>query len=508
MESGRKKQMALGAIISYLAIGARLLSGLLYTPVILKSLGQSEYGVYSLCISFTGYLTIFNAGMNAAYVRYYIQAKETGEQRVEKLNGTFLKIFFALGIVGFAAGMLIGVNCTTLFGSRILPSEYTVLKKSFYILAVIVFLTSVNGVFNSAIIAHEKFVIGKLVDFLHTLLIPVITIPFLLLGHGSVTILAVQAVLTAGMLIFNSLYSIRKLNMKFMWKTTDTMLLRSIAIFSGLITIQAIMDQLNWQVDKLILARVRGADEVAVYSVGSQFNSIFMLVSAAITGVFITEINRLVAHREDLRVSDLFVRSSRILAYVSIFIMSAFIFFGKPFIALWAGPGYENAYTVAVLIMLPVTFSLSQGLGQDIARAKNLHKTQILSNICVCVLNFLVSIPLAIKFGAVGSAWGTFGCEVVICVIVQPIYYHKVVKLNIKEYYMEMLKLVPGWLIPFAAGAALMFFNLVRPTYSSIFAYAVLYTAIYAVSIWCISLSDKEKRDVKGVIAKFMRAMT
>ena len=75
MGNSKRKQMSLGVILSYISIAVRLLAGILYTPILLHTLGQSQYGVYSLCISFIGYLTILNAGVNAAYIRFYVQEK-------------------------------------------------------------------------------------------------------------------------------------------------------------------------------------------------------------------------------------------------------------------------------------------------------------------------------------------------------------------------------------------------------------------------------------------------
>ena len=505
MNSERKKQMTAGVVFSYLSIAFKIISGVIYTPIILHSLGQSEYGVYSLCISFIGYLTILNGGMNAAYVRFYVQSKEKGDYSGRSINGIFLKIFFVLGAVGMLAGFLISANAEVLFGSKILPNEYEIFKKSLSVLSVTVLATSLNGVFSSCIIAHEKFVVGKLVDLLHTVLVPLVTIPFLLRGFGSVAVVTINLALTVLMLLANGLYAVCRLKMRFDLKHTDYVFLKSVAAFAGFIAIQSVMDQLNWQVDKFILARVKGADEVAVYSVGSTFNAYFITIAAAVAGVFIAEINRLAAREKSEQLSDLFVRTSRIFAQVAVFIMSGFIFFGKPFIERWSGSEYTQSYYVGVLIMLPVTVSLSQGLGQDIARAKNLHKIQILINTAVAFLNFLVSIPLAKKFGAIGSALGTFGCEIIICVFVQTLYYQKIVKINMKEHYIEMLKHIPGWIIPFAVGAVLMIFRFVHPTYGSIFLYAVLYTVIYAASVWCISLSDREKGYVKSAIAKLVK---
>lgn len=500
MENERKKQMTLGVFFAYFSIVAKILSGILYTPIILKSLGQSEYGVYSLCLSFTGYLTIFNAGMNAAYVRFYVQAKEKGNYSLKKLNGMFLKIFALLGVVGMLGGLLLSFFAEPLFGSRLLPEEYVILKRSFVVLAFLILFTSLNALFSSAIIAHERFIVGKLVDLLHTIILPVVTVPLLLAGCGSIVVLLTNLVFTVGMLAFNAVYAVKKLNFRVELSATDKDLLRSVAVFSGFIALQGVMDQVNWQVDKLLLARFKGADEVAVYSVGSQFNSYYMTIANVIGGVFITEINRMAAHKDDQALSALFVRVSRILTQVVVLIMSVFIIFGKPFIARWAGAGYEKSYYVALLVMLPVTVSRSQGLGMDIARAKNLHKLQISINFGVCILNFLVSIPLAKAFGAVGSAFGTFSCEVAICILIQSVYYQKVVKLDMFAYYREMMHLLPGWVVPFFFGWVLNHYGLIKSSYGSLFTFGILYFMVYAASVWLIALNKQEKGYIKRMV--------
>ena len=108
MNIKKKTQMSLGVVLSYLTIAVKLLSGILYTPIVLHTLGQSQYGVYSLCTSFIGYMTILNAGVNAAYIRFYVQEKMIHEDNVEKLNGLFFKIFIILSIIVFFLWI---VNC-------------------------------------------------------------------------------------------------------------------------------------------------------------------------------------------------------------------------------------------------------------------------------------------------------------------------------------------------------------------------------------------------------------
>ena len=53
-------QRKTGALLSYVSIFVNTIIQLLYTPLLIKMLGQSEYGLYSLVASIIGYLTIMD----------------------------------------------------------------------------------------------------------------------------------------------------------------------------------------------------------------------------------------------------------------------------------------------------------------------------------------------------------------------------------------------------------------------------------------------------------------
>lgn len=493
MNQSKKKQLSLGVVFSYITIIAQCLSGVIYTPIILSSLGQSEYGVYSLCISFSGYLTIFNGGMNAAFVRFYVQSKTKDEKKIPALNGLFARIFMALSVLSLIVGFFISWKAEWFFGSKISASEYALLKELFVILSFSTCVTVINCIFSSLIIANEQFIFGKLVNLLQIVLAPVITIPLLLNGHGAVAVFTIKLLLTIMATVFNAWYCFTKLKAKFEFTAIDKALLKSILVFAGAIVIQSVMDQLNWQVDKFVLAWTSGTTEISIYSIGSTLNNYYITLAMALADVFIAEINRLVALKEDKAISDLFIKTSRIFALLVFLIMSGYCIYGKVFIMRWAGTDYEMSYYVGLLLMLPVTASLTMGLGQDIVRAKNVHKTQIIINAAVAGCNFLVSIPLAMKFGAVGSAFGTFICDVIICIFIQSIYYQKVAKLDMKAYYREMFRMLPGLIVPVVYGTTIVKMHLVKVSYPSIGLHILIYVCIYAASMWFFAMNDYEK---------------
>ena len=81
-----------GAILSYVNIVATVVVGLLYTPIMLRLLGQSEYGLYSLIGSVVGYLSVLDMGLGNTIVRYTAKNRVDGtEQKEAELNGLFLQ---------------------------------------------------------------------------------------------------------------------------------------------------------------------------------------------------------------------------------------------------------------------------------------------------------------------------------------------------------------------------------------------------------------------------------
>ena len=67
----KSSQIKLGALISYLQMALGIVVGLVYTPVMIRLLGKSEYGLYNTVSSVISMLSLLNLGFNSGYIRYY-----------------------------------------------------------------------------------------------------------------------------------------------------------------------------------------------------------------------------------------------------------------------------------------------------------------------------------------------------------------------------------------------------------------------------------------------------
>ena len=69
-------QLKMGSILSYLQMALNILINLVYTPIMIYTLGKSEYGLYQTVTSTISMLSILSLGFNASYVRFFSKYKQ------------------------------------------------------------------------------------------------------------------------------------------------------------------------------------------------------------------------------------------------------------------------------------------------------------------------------------------------------------------------------------------------------------------------------------------------
>ena len=77
-------QLKKGAVLSYLNIVLTNVIGLVLTPFIIKSLGDAEYGLYTLIGSLVAYISILDFGLNNTIVRFVAKYKAQGDVKGEQ----------------------------------------------------------------------------------------------------------------------------------------------------------------------------------------------------------------------------------------------------------------------------------------------------------------------------------------------------------------------------------------------------------------------------------------
>ncbi|SFG64991.1 lipopolysaccharide biosynthesis protein [Oribacterium sp. WCC10] len=500
-----KNQRKIGVLLSYASEIIKIITSLVYTPIMLRLLGQSEYGLYQLVYSVVSYLSLLSLGFTASYVRFFSRYKARGqEDEISRLNGMFLTVFIVIATIAVVCGSVMTIKIEAIFKNGLTTDEYDTARILMMLMVLNLALTFPNSVFTCITSAHEKFFFQRLLLVLQNLLNPFLTLPLLLMGYGSIAMVVVTTVITIAHLVSNIWFVCFRLHAKFIFKGFDFSLLREIWGFTFFIFLNQIIDQINWSVDRFLLGRMIGTSAVAIYSLGAQINSMYIMLSTSISSVFVPKVNRIVAETNDDReLSVIFNSVGRIQFLVLSLVMTGFIFLGQPFMRFWGGKGYVDSYYVALWLIIPVTVPLIQNLGIEIQRAKNKHKARAVVYFCIAIANIFLSIPLIRQFSSIGAAIGTAVALIVGNILFMNWYYHKHIGLDIPAFWKNILSFIPALILPAITGVAIMKFAHVNNLLQLIL-WAIVYGIVFSISMWLFGMNESEKGMILNIKNKII----
>lgn len=438
-------QLKAGVVLNYVVIFLNTVVGLLYTPYMLRMMGQSEYGLYSLVASVIAYLTVLDLGFGNAIVRY--TAKFRAEKKTEEqyeMFGMFFLLYLVIGIIAFGIGLGLYFNVDTLFGNTMTAVELGRARIMMLLLVANLAFTFPMSIWGSIIQAYEDFVFQKSLNIIRIILNTVVMICLLHFGYKAVAMVVVQTIFNVLTLVLNFIYCRRKLNIHiyFRFKHFHWGFLKEVAIYSFWIFLNAIMDRVYWSTGQFVLGAMVGTAAVAVFAIAIQLEGMYMQFSTAISSVFLPKVTAMVAtNRSRKEISDLFIRTGRIQYIVLAYILSGFIIFGRQFIELWAGAGYSDAYMISLLFFIPLTVPLIQNLGITILQARNEMKFRSVLYIIIALVSLAMQIVLTSHFGGIGCAMGVSGALVVGQILIMNVYYRRRQDLDIMTFWKEISKM-------------------------------------------------------------------
>ena len=221
-----------GVILSYISEIIKILSALIYTPIMLRILGQSEYGLYQLVYSVVSYLSLLSFGFTASYMRFYSRAKaKSDENEVSRLNGMFMVIFLVIAAICILCGIVMDRNIQLIFSDGLTREEYPTARILMALMVLNLALTFPNSVFDAFTSSRERFLFQKLLVVLQNLLNPFLALPLLLMGYGSIGMVCVTTFLTIAKLVVNVWYSLKKMHIHFIFRGFKFRVLKEMWIF-------------------------------------------------------------------------------------------------------------------------------------------------------------------------------------------------------------------------------------------------------------------------------------
>lgn len=500
-------QLKTGVILSYLNLALSTLIPFFYTPVMLRMLGISEYGLFSLSNSVISYLSLLSFGFGGTIVRYitFYRAKDE-QEKVQRTFGLFLMLFSAIALLVMACGVIISWQADNIFHQGLTDAE---IDKMRLLMLIMTFNTAVSfpiSVFSSVIMSYERFIFKKLIDMILTVAAPLSNLVMLYLGFASVGMaLANTAIqfLTLPLLVF---YCYRVISVKPKIGKLEKGVIKEMVLFSGYTFLGSVVDMLFWATDKVILGMLTSTVMVAVYNIGSTFNGMVTNLSAAVSNLLAPKTTTMVAKEAKKKeLSDLFIKVGRLQYFIVLLAVSGFAIFGREFIYLWAGAEYSDAYFIALLTLIPLCVPLIQNTGLSIVMAQNKHKFRSVTYLIIAIANVVSTYILVPYMGAIGAALCSAISYIVGQGIVMNIYYYKVTEIDIPGFWKSIAKMsiAPLFVIGIACVAKIW---IGFDNWLLFFGGVIIYSIVFALAMFYFSFNSYEKdlliKPLQKLIAK------
>jgi O-antigen/teichoic acid export membrane protein len=290
----------------------------------------------------------------------------------------------------------------------------------------------------------------------------------------------------------NAYYCLSTLKVKFKLHFWDKNFICELFFFSFFIFLAMIVNEAYWRTGQIILGAVIGTAAVAVYSITVQLASAFMSFSSAVSGVFFPHLSAISAKTDDMKpINEIFIKIGRIQFIIISLVFSGFLIYGKQFVILWIGDGFKDAYFYAVILFSALLIPVVQNTGVFILQAKNKHYFRSIALFCLAVVNIIISIPMAKKYGGLGCACVTGGCILLGQGLILNIYYSKI-GIDIKSFFKNIIFMAPPALIVCLTGFAVERFFLTADVYA-LAGKIILFSALFFALMYKFAFNQYEK---------------
>lgn len=394
------QQIKYGAIVSYLALFINLVSGLVYTPWVIKSIGREDYGLYTLAMSVIT-LFVFDFGLSNAVARFLSMYLAEGRQdKVDNCMGLVAKLYLYIDMFFFVVLTAVYFFIPSIY-QELTPEEIEKFKVLYTIAAISTVISFPFLPLNGVLTSYEKFVQLKVCDVIQKVLVVVSMTICLVMGYGLYALVLVNAI--SGILCIGmKIWCINKYtNLSVNIKHEDKVLLKEIVTFSGWTTVLSICQRLIFTIAPTILGLYSGSVPIAIFGIAMSLESYVFSFSTVFSGMFLPKVSRILT-TGDGDLMPIMIKVGRIQLIIVGAIVMGFVCLGRHFIDLWVGDGFNESYICTVLIIIPSLLQLPQEIGIQAIIAENKVKQQAIVYLIMAGVNIALSFILAKYYGPIG----------------------------------------------------------------------------------------------------------
>ena len=396
-----------GSTVNLAEHGLKLGLMFVITPLMIKHLGEKDYGIWLLALAIIGWLRLLDLGISFSGTRFLGRA--LGSENAEEYLSLTKTLTWLFNWIGLASLILTAAICLAL---PIWISDPSLLGKVRWLILGFGISTGLRfwtRIFEVVLKSHVRYDLIGIASIIKSALQGGLIIYFLLTGHGLVTLLILfiaTDVLDQGILILFARRVHPETKISFRPGNADG--IKPLLRYSATAMVTSSGHNLRSGIDPLIIAHVSTVAAVPVYSVGARFLTVFSdIINAIFGGNFLAAFSQLHGRDDQALLTKSFLSSIRHSAAIAVLGGSALLIYGPAFIDRWVGPAFGDSAIVLLILTPPTVLALMQYPIWGFFYSQNKQHWLAALTFGGGLFNVALSLILAQRIGFFGVVWAT-----------------------------------------------------------------------------------------------------
>ena len=492
---------------NYVGIAGAIIIAFLLSPFLVHTLGDTQYGIWSIVSALTGYMALLDLGVSSAIAKYVARFKALKDYHsLNTVIASGLAIMIVVGVLLVILSPLLASGVVRLSGIEgpLADTVYTLV----IVASIDICIFVITGVLIGSMYGFQRFEVINAVNLTVSLIRALLFYYALTHGYGLVTmgIISLVGNIVAGLCMLLAL-KMTEPNVRINLKKAERPTVVSIFNFSKFTFLSMVAMQLVYYSDAFVIGYFMSAAAITYYtipwSLAEYTNKLILAVAQTFTPVFSGQD----ATEGNDDIYQTYITGTKLMLFISNLLCGGVLVVGYYFLSIWMGPHYAEKCAVILSIMF-VTQAVKgpQLLSYSILLATSRHKIFSFYNFCFSILNLALSIILIQKYELIGVAVGTAITQIIFYGIITPILANRVLGSSLWAYTRDTyLRAIPSTLTLLLVLAYLC--SRVTPDgYFLLLGQAFIAALCYAFVAYFTLLTSKERVFVltagKGIIAR------
>lgn len=486
-----------------------LLTGFLSLFIVIPHLSQNKeiFGIYSLCISLTLYLSYADIGFLSAGQKYASEAFIKNDRKAEIELLGFTGAILLLMIIPFSLVMIyLSFNPEVLI-SNISDTGRSISSSILLILGLVLPIQIIiQRLVQSILIIRIKDYISMKIDVFFNL-IKIVSV-FYFFSKGSYRIVDYYMFITLISLTSSIiiLYKIKKeedYDFKLLFKSIglkrkEYEITKKLAFSSLFLSIGWII---YYELDLIIIGKVFGPNEIAIYAVGFSFLNFLRNLWNIVFSPFSQRFNHFAGLNDDIEMSKI-IRNIINLTFPLCIIVTFVLFMSsEKIIHYWVGSDYSESIVILQVLIIGTCLGFVTNPSSYYITAKTKYNYIIflaLSLPVSFILGVLFLVPSFNTLGVAISKSTTMLIAFVIYYIAIKKVYNPIISIKKWGLYLLMICVIIGFLIPYLFN--IFFTSQAKSSINLLLLFTLIITIIVVAYLLLILSKKEDRKEIRDLI--------